>query len=167
MNSLSQRQSNFIERSIERYGVGRFDMSRVDYKNCHTKVIIGCKYHGWFSISPSHHLEGYGGCKACMNDMRKKVIFNFGINDVLEGTLNPLYRVWRGAIERCYGELKHKDAPTYKDCQMCDEWRYFSKFLEWAESDESGYKEGYALDKDILYSNNRVYSPQSCVFVPQ
>lgn len=167
MNDVLQRQAEFIRRSIERYGEDRFDRTRVKYKNTQTPVILGCKYHGWLEITPLHHLEGLGGCKECMNENRRSVIFGFGHNDVCKGTLHPLYRTWRGAIERCYSERKHGEAPTYDKCDVCDEWQYFSKFIEWAESDGSGYRDGYALDKDILYPDNKVYSPQTCVFVPQ
>lgn len=167
MNDVEQRQAEFIRRSIERYGEDRFDRSRVMYKNNRTLVTLGCKYHGWFEVTPQHHLEGFGGCKECMNERRRSVIFGFGRNDVKDGTLHPLYRIWRGAIERCYSNRKHGEAPTYNDCEVCDEWRYFSKFIEWAESENSGYFEGYALDKDILYPDNKIYSPQTCVFVPQ
>lgn len=167
MNDVLQRQAEFIRRSKERYGEDRFDMSRVEYKNNRTKVVIGCKYHGWFEVTPLHHLEGFGGCKDCMNKRRRNVIFGFGYNDVRNGTLHPLYMIWRGAIERCYSERKRSVAHTYSDCQVCDEWRSFSKFLEWAESEQSGYVDGYALDKDILIKGNKVYSPGTCCFVPQ
>lgn len=167
MDDVLQRQAEFIRRSKERYGEDRFDMSRVKYINTQTKVIIGCKYHGLFKISPLHHLEGFGGCKDCMNERRRSVIFGFGYNDVRNGTLHPLYRVWHGAIERCYSKRKHNEAHTYIDCQMYEDWRYFSKFLEWAESEQSGYIDGYALDKDILFKDNKIYSPETCCFVPQ
>lgn len=47
---------------------------------------------------------------------------------------------------------------------MCDDWLYFSNFKKWFDVH---YKVGYALDKDILIQGNKVYSPESCCFVPQ
>lgn len=79
MNNVLQRQNEFIRRSIERYGEDRFDRSRVRYKNNRTLVTLGCKYHGWFEITPQHHLEGFGGCKECMNENRRNVIYTLAI----------------------------------------------------------------------------------------
>jgi hypothetical protein len=48
-----------------------------------------------------------------------------------------------------------------------DEWKDFSVFKEWY--DENYYTvDGYKihLDKDILVKGNKVYSPSTCVFVP-
>ena len=32
---------------------------------------------------------------------------------------------------------------------------------------QHNYIEGYALDKDILHRGNKIYSPESCVYVPK
>lgn len=40
---------------------------------------------------------------------------------------------------------------------------YFSNFLKWFNGN---YIKGYALDKDILIKGNKVYSPETCCFVP-
>lgn len=73
-----------------------------------------------------------------------------------------------GMIRRCYDnkyKLKH---PTYKDCTVCDEWYNYQNFAKWY--DENYYlidNEEMNLDKDILYKGNKIYSPRTCVFVPQ
>lgn len=75
---------------------------------------------------------------------------------------------WANMLRRCYRKDEFKARPTYKDCKFCDEWLYYPNFKEW-------YKENYykvnnqkmALDKDILNKGNKVYSPDTCVFVPQ
>ena len=46
---------------------------------------------------------------------------------------------------------------------MCDEWLRFSNFKRWFDKN---YEEGYYLDKDILVNGNKVYSPETCCFVP-
>lgn len=44
-----------------------YDYSKVDYKNAHTHVIIGCPIHGEFFMQPYVHLDG-SGCKHCFFD---------------------------------------------------------------------------------------------------
>ena len=49
---------------------------------------------------------------------------------------------------------------------MAKEWHTFSNFYEWFKDPSNGYKKGYCLDKDILFKGNRIYSPETCSFVP-
>ena len=57
----------FIEESNKVHGVGRYDYSKVNYKNINTKVIIICHNHEEpyeFKQTPNNHLQGHG-CKKC------------------------------------------------------------------------------------------------------
>ena len=73
------------------------------------------------------------------------------------------YKSWHNMIKRCYSEELYKNHPTYKDCEVCKEWRCFSNFKKWFDEH---YVEGWHLDKDILVKGNKVYSPETCCFVP-
>ena len=78
------------------------------------------------------------------------------------------YKVWKSMIERCYNEKRLEKYPTYKDCTVCEEWHNFQNFAKWYE--ENYYEvdgERMHLDKDILIKGNKVYSPETCVFVPE
>lgn len=46
----------------------KYDYSRVNYINSKTKVIIGCKEHGWFEQLPKDHMRGIG-CPKCGNSI--------------------------------------------------------------------------------------------------
>jgi hypothetical protein len=46
---------------------------------------------------------------------------------------------------------------------VCDEWKTHSGFKQWFDEN---YIEGYSLDKDILVKGNKLYSPDTCCFVP-
>lgn len=73
----------------------------------------------------------------------------------------PYYRTWKQMISRCYTNTRHaKEA--YKDCYVCEEWLLFSNFRAWMVEQDW---EGLQLDKDILVLGNKVYSPDTCVFV--
>lgn len=84
------------------------------------------------------------------------------------GEIIRSYSIWRSVLGRCYYDKKRINIPTYKDCKVCDEWLYYKNFKEWY--DENYYEiEGQkmTLDKDILVKGNKIYSPKTCVFVPE
>ena len=74
----------------------------------------------------------------------------------------PYYTKWRNMIKRCYSPSYLKQNPTYKDCFMCAKWLTFSNFKLWMNKQDFLNKH---LDKDLLHANNRLYSPETCVFV--
>ncbi len=103
--------------------------------------------------------------------MRKKnkLVHGIGINDLDEQVyINcraiKAYDCWCQVLNRCYSIKSQIKRPTYVGCTVCDEWKYFSNFKKWHDEN---YREGFHLDKDILIEGNKVYSPETCVFVPQ
>lgn len=44
---------------------------KFDYKNCNTKVIIGCRDHGYFEKYPNDMKWGKGGCPKCNQSYHK------------------------------------------------------------------------------------------------
>lgn len=69
------------------------------------------------------------------------------------------HRKWVDMLRRCYGN----ENPSYIDCTVCEEWLSFQNFADWYYNN---YVEGWFLDKDILCKGNKVYSPDTCCFVP-
>lgn len=74
----------------------------------------------------------------------------------------PYYARWCHMLERCYSQASLKARPTYKNCTVCDEWLIFSNFRAWMIKQDWQGKE---LDKDILAKENKIYSPDTCIFV--
>lgn len=75
----------------------------------------------------------------------------------------PFYRAWNNMLTRCYSEKEHKRRPIYIGCSVVREWHSFSAFRGWMVEQQW---EGNHLDKDILSPGNKVYGPDTCVFVP-
>ena len=75
-----------------------------------------------------------------------------------------VYSDWDNMIRRCYYPKSLKNRESYNGCKVCDEWLSFVNFRIWHDSN---YIEGYHLDKDILVKGNKIYSPDTCCFVPQ
>jgi len=77
------------------------------------------------------------------------------------------YDTWHRMLQRCYDENYQDTRPTYIGCTVCEEWHNFQNFAKWY--DENFYEiedHRMELDKDILFKGNKVYSPETCVFVP-
>ncbi len=94
---------------------------------------------------------GEGTYKAVIN--RKRTLF---------------YMMWGSMLLRCYDRTSQKNYSSYKDCSVCEEWKNYQNFAKWCE--ENFYQlENFKmqLDKDILMKNNKMYSPETCIFVPQ
>ena len=80
----------------------------------------------------------------------------------------PSYGAWANMLERCYNEkLRHKHL-AYKDCKVCKEWQNYQVFRKWYDENFYDIGEGRMhIDKDILVMGNKIYSPDTCMFVPQ
>lgn len=79
-----------------------------------------------------------------------------------------VYKTWNHMLERCYSEKYRENRSTYKDCKASKKFHNFQNFGEW--DDENYYQiegEKMCLDKDILYKGNKIYSPETCIYVPQ
>lgn len=108
-----------------------------------------------------------------MSVSKRKLIYGYGVNDShynVSLKVNgvrltcPFYRVWISMLTRVFSsKIKpSKNSETYIDTSVCDEWLSFNAFRLWMESKDWQGKE---LDKDILKTGNRVYSPDFCCFV--
>lgn len=67
---------------------------------------------------------------------------------------------WRGATAPSFNRAVQHNA----GCSVVKEWLSFTTFEKWFTD---SYVEGWKLDKDILVPGNRVYGPETCVFVTQ
>jgi hypothetical protein len=81
---------------------------------------------------------------------------------------NPYYNIWISMIERCCCEDKRDKHPAYEGCSICEEWMCYQTFADWCDENYYDIKtERMHIDKDILINGNKLYSPATCVFVPQ
>lgn len=141
----------------------KYDYSKVDYVMNKKRVCIICPIHGPFWQRPNDHLSGCG-CPYCKADSKKTIIYGKYVNDVVMARSSIAYRRWMGILARCNSESYQEMFNSYRDVGVCEEWYYFSNFKKWFDEN---YVEGYSLDKDILVKGNRIYSPETCCFVPQ
>lgn len=76
----------------------------------------------------------------------------------------PYYIKWDGMLSRCYGK-RTKATKAWDNCTVCEDWLLFSNFKKWVDAQPCRDWEDMDLDKDLLSSNSKVYSTESCVFV--
>lgn len=114
--------------------------------------------------------------------MRKKtkLIEGWGVNDAQYAVYKyekvngkskivwtcPYYADWVSLLQRCISKKVHERRPTYKDCSVCEEWKYFSNFIKWVDSQPNRNWMSCELDKDILINGDKHYSPETCIYIP-
>lgn len=104
-------------------------------------------------------------------------VFGIGVNDLpyavtryekVDGKekqvwICPFYACWKYMLGRVYNPKYKRNKLTYQNTSLHKDWLYCSNFKAWMETQDW---EGLQLDKDILISGNKHYSPETCVFVP-
>jgi hypothetical protein len=103
--------------------------------------------------------------------MAKKLVCGVGINDAShkietkvggKRVICPFYKAWKNMLERCYSPKLQAKRPTYAGCHVDPRWHRLSAFRSWMlEQDWHGNQ----IDKDLLFPGNKVYGPDTCVFV--
>ena len=83
-------------------------------------------------------------------------------NDKLEDA----YEMWSGIMARCYCYPDRYPAYSGKYI-VCDEWHNYQNFAKWFEENRYEVNERLHIDKDILFPRKNIYSPETCLLVPQ
>ena len=83
---------------------------------------------------------------------------------------NIWYKIWHGMLMRCYDPKFHEKEPAYKGCTVENYWLNFQYMCKWLEEnyyEMSKFNNSNKIDKDILCKKNKVYSRETCIFVPE
>lgn len=164
--TLESFRTKLLGKEFTTNGYGRCVV--IDYRSAHEVTVMfydpvyitKCEYGNLIKgsvknhIYPSYYGKGYMGVGKYSSKDRK------------------IYDLWAKMLERCYNEKVRDRQPTYSVVTVCDEWLDFQNFAEWCEAQEffnakDDKGRPYQLDKDILVRGNKVYSPETCCFVPK
>ena len=94
-----------------------------------------------------------------------------GVGKYNSNNSKEAYYKWRAIIQRCccqdYEDKSNISIASYEQCTICEEWLCFQNFAEWYYDNYYKCDEPLCIDKDILIRNNKEYSPEKCILVPQ
>lgn len=76
------------------------------------------------------------------------------------------YNSWASMIARCHRPQLKEKYPRYELCVTSEEWRCYQSFGDFYEADIYR-KKGWHLDKDLLIPDNKLYSKDTCAYLPQ
>ena len=80
----------------------------------------------------------------------------------------PYYDRWHNMLRRCYHPKTLERRPTYKEYDVCEDWKSFMSFRMWMITQKKAGNdwEGRHLSMRVLVKDSKVYSPETCIFVP-
>lgn len=113
--------------------------------------------------------------KGAVKDHLSPTVYGVGVVGVGlicdKGVCKKEYKQWANMLRRCYDEAYHTTRPTYEGCSVSENFKYYPYFKDWCSyqvgfGNDDVKKRGFVLDKDILVKGNKVYSEDTCCFVP-
>ena len=145
---------------------GGTDCIVLEYKGCRDVTVQFLDKNGYITKTHLKTLRS-GGVKNPFD----RTIYGIGYIGVgkhkpsLNGKDTKVYKLWASVICRTYHEYSLTKYPTYRDVEICDEWLSFQNFADWCLGNEF-FNLGYCLDKDILSNGDKIYSAETCCFIP-
>lgn len=86
---------------------------------------------------------------------------------VVNGRITDQYNAWSNIILRCYSDKHRYLFESYPDCEICEEWCDFQVFAKWYDENYYQVEGRLHIDKDVLVKGNKIYSPDTCLLLPQ
>lgn len=139
-------------------------MEIINYR-CYTDIDIYFPEYDWIYKHAAYNAFKNGRVK-CPYEPRTYSVGYLG-EGIYTASVNNIkseaYKCWCHMLNRCY----QSNRESYQDCYVCDEWLNFQNFAEWYYNNYYEIPgEVMCLDKDILVKYNKIYSPETCIFVP-
>ena len=163
--SKKKTKEEFIKEATEKHN-GKYDYSKVEYINIHTKVCIKCPEHGEFEQEANTHLRGCG-CPKCYSDKTRKRLTSTTENFIkkahkVHGDKYDYSKVhYVNAITkvtiRCPEHGEFEQAPSKHlsghNCPKCS-GRYVPTTKEWIASGRKVHGDKYDYSK-VNYVNSK------------
>ena len=162
-------------------------LNAISYKDCVGKVCKSLnsgdfkivKYNDYENVEIQFLKTGYettvqlGSIRnGEVKDPYSPSVFGVGVvgtkyPSMINGVQTKEYELWKSMLRRCYSDKYQKKYPTYEGCEVSNKFKSYEHFYEWCNKQIGFDNDGFHLDKDLLIKGNKVYSEDSCVFIPQ
>lgn len=162
---MSDKNDRIGERNINNFGS---EMIIVGYRK-YSDIDVYFPQYNWVGENKQYNAFKKGNIK-CPYEKRYFGVGYMGEGDYKvkeNGKITIVYQIWYNMLQRCYDPKYHERTPTYIGCETSKEFYNFQNFGDWDK--DNYYKvdnEKMCLDKDILFKHNKIYSPETCIFVP-
>lgn len=83
-----------------------------------------------------------------------------------DGRQSKEYGAWKNMKERCTCDENNRLFKNYGNCDASMNFKSYSYFYDWCQSQAGFHLEDSHLDKDLLVKGNNIYSEDTCLFVP-
>ena len=113
--------------------------------------------------------------KGYVKDPYVQSVYGIGVSGTkyqptISGRNTKEYNLWKSMLRRCYSDAYQKKQPTYEGCEVSENFKSYEYFHEWCNKQigfgVNGNGNPFQLDKDLLIKGNKLYSEDSCVFIP-
>lgn len=108
--------------------------------------------------------------EGCVQDNLARTCYNIGyIGDTktcIDAKHKFSYVLWKDMLKRCYDKDYQNKRKSYLDCSVSEMFLCYADFEQWCNKQIGFDKKGFRLDKDILVKGNKIYSEDTCCFVP-
>ena len=161
-------------------------LNDINYKDCVGKVCKSkssgdfkiLKYNDAYNVDVQFLKTGYettvelGNIRSgSIKDPNVPSVYNIGVLGTkypsrVNGVHTKEHKLWTGMLERCYSTTLKNKYPTYKDCEVSENFKSYEYFYEWCHNQIGFGNRWWHLDKDLLIKGNKIYSESTCVFIP-
>lgn len=157
--SLPERGKTFINKQGLEYVILDYEVARnrytrlkIQFKNTGTVKSVAAKEIRSCSIKDEYHPTvagvGYIG-RGSYASKGKDIV---------------CYQTWLDMLKRCYKPKTKQTAKNYADICVWEGWYNYQVFAAWFYE---YHIEGYRLDKDLKVFGSKIYSPETCAFIPE
>ena len=108
----------------------------------------------------------------CVRDAIDSELLSYWLSLTIAGVATKEYNLWYTMLQRCFDEHSEGVLETYKDCTVSENFKSYEYFYDWCNN-QVGFNifdendRPFEIDKDLLIKGNKLYSENTCVFLPR